>query len=128
MNIENLAQSVSYCGLVCGLCSHRTICSGCTSPTVDTDKCDKDHCPHRACCLERGLAGCWACDEFPCEKGRFMDENRGQTVGFGACIRAQGLDGFIQILLDNEARGVHYGLDGAYYHQSEETVRNLLNG
>ncbi|WP_122628816.1 DUF3795 domain-containing protein [Lucifera butyrica] len=46
------------------------------------DKCDKERCYHRTCCLKNGYNGCWECPSFPCDQGRFVDENRGQALGF----------------------------------------------
>lgn len=127
MDSGELAASVAYCGLVCGLCDHSAICNGCRAEVCTTDGCDKAHCAIRQCCLEHDIAGCWQCAEFPCEKGRYADANRGQTVGFVTCIQDKGLDDFVTVLLTNEQRGIRYGMDGPYYHAEADTVSALLD-
>jgi hypothetical protein len=127
MDDQELLKNVAYCGLVCSLCDHNPVCTWCRNPPCNTDRCDKDHCYHRQCCLEKGLAGCWECEDFPCSSGRFVDENRGQTVGFIKCIREQGIEGFINILQSNAGQGIRYGMSGDYRHKTEAEVLALLH-
>ncbi|HWI62281.1 MAG TPA: DUF3795 domain-containing protein [Symbiobacteriaceae bacterium] len=126
MAVGDLANSISYCGLVCGMCSVRATCTGCRNPIHPDDKCDKDHCYHRKCCLEHGLDGCWACSSFPCDEGRFADENRGQSVGFCQYISAHGKEALVLRLQANEAAGIPYGIGGAYRHQPLDVINRLL--
>jgi len=125
MSSTQLQESIAFCGLVCGLCDHIGSCS-CKAPIKAGDKCDKEYCPHRSCCLNNGLEGCWECSAFPCDKGRFSDENRGQTLGFLQYIRDFGKAGFINRLRLNQENGIQYGMGGAYRHKSYEEVNRLL--
>lgn len=114
MDTEALQESIAFCGLVCGLCDHN---DGCLC---------KASCHHRACCLEKGYDGCWECDEFPCDAGRFTNENRGQTLGFVEYIKEFGKARFIEKLLSNQKKGILYGMSGAYRHKTYEEVRRKL--
>ena len=125
--IEELVDSVAYCGLVCGLCDHAPECTWCRNPRSDKDKCAKDTCYHRKCCLEKGLDGCWQCNLFPCDNGRFVDENTGQAVGFIECIRKKGIKEFISVLLCNEERGIIYGMFGDYRLKPLKEIMRLLS-
>lgn len=125
MELKMLQGSIAYCGLACGLCDHNGDCQ-CKAPLKQEDKCDKAFCPHRACCLKKQHDGCWECDVFPCDKGRFADENRGQTLAFVEYIKEFGKERFINKLLSNQEKGILYGMSGAYRHKTYEEVRRKL--
>ncbi|MBE3113929.1 MAG: DUF3795 domain-containing protein [Actinobacteria bacterium] len=93
--MENLENTISYCGLVCGLCSNLE-CTGCKEPINKNDKCAKEICIHRNCSIQRNIKRCWECENYPCEKGRFSDENMGKTIGFMDYIRKYGKAEFIK--------------------------------
>jgi len=86
MEQEKGIEKIGYCGLVCGICSHAAgACQGCRDGGGDAG------CIQRKCCLVKGLAGCWECDEFPCGKGFFGDDAwKGLCVGFCRAIREVG--------------------------------------
>jgi hypothetical protein len=73
------------------------------------------------------LEGCWECKSFPCSNGRFLDENKGQTLGFLQYIRKHGKEEFVSRLILNQQRGIMYGMKGAYRHKSLEEIEKLLN-
>ena len=59
----NRDKGVAYCGLACCVCGENAGCAGCRN-----DGCkQKDWCHCFADCKQKGLPGCWACPDFPCE-------------------------------------------------------------
>ena len=66
-------DQIAYCGLSCSHCfltawcgSCRTIYNICSFATCSPD----GVCPNTACCKEKGLDGCYECDElYDCKKG-----------------------------------------------------------
>jgi hypothetical protein len=64
------AEWIAPCGLYCGICPDNIetgICHGCGCHSCDCAAgWHHDHCLIHRCVEERGLAGCWACDELPC--------------------------------------------------------------
>lgn len=66
-------DQIAYCGLSCGHCfltswcgSCRTIYNTCSFATASPD----GVCPNAACCKQKGLDGCYECDElYDCKKG-----------------------------------------------------------
>ena len=55
-------RGIAYCGLACALCESLEDCPGCRKGGCP----DREQCKNYTCCQERGLAGCWECEEFPC--------------------------------------------------------------
>ena len=66
-------DQIAYCGLSCGHCfltswcgSCRTIYNTCSYATLSPD----GVCPNTACCKQKGLDGCYECNElYNCKKG-----------------------------------------------------------
>ena len=66
-------DQIAYCGLSCGHCfltewcgSCRTIYNTCSFATCSPD----GICPNTACCKQKGLDGCYECNElYDCKKG-----------------------------------------------------------
>ena len=52
-------------------------------------------CAIRTCAKEKGLAGCWGCDEDPCEKLGMIDEGYAAAVENRRRIREIGLDAWL---------------------------------
>ena len=47
----------------------------------------------------RGPDRCWQCDEFPCDKGMYgQEEWRGLGIGSVECIKEHGLERYVAIL------------------------------
>lgn len=58
-------KGIAYCGLACCVCSENKSCHGCQA-----DGCDiHGGCKNYNCCREKGLNGCWECEQFPCNGG-----------------------------------------------------------
>ncbi len=121
---DELIQTVAYCGLVCGVCVHATPereeCAGCRSGGGSKD------CHQRACCTAKNIQGCWECGAFPCGDGFFGDDAwRGLCIGSVQCIKAHGLEGYVDRLVARVGRSVELG---DYRHKSPEEVQRLLCG
>ena len=125
MERQTLIDSIAYCGLVCGLCHLRDQCDGCKNTAR---LCQRSAvCVQRRCCLEKGLAGCWQCAEFPCGQDMHGPGHDPRIRAFVAFIQTEGADRLIDCLLGNEARGVHYGHGRDYDGlSSQEAVWELL--
>ncbi|MFW9936484.1 MAG: DUF3795 domain-containing protein [Candidatus Thorarchaeota archaeon] len=90
--VEVKKELLAPCGLYCGVCSiyiaHRDnnikfkqvllpvykafaksvddiACTGCLSSDVVFPVCRS--CPIKKCCTDKGIEGCYQCDEFPCK-------------------------------------------------------------
>jgi hypothetical protein len=122
VSTPELANTIAYCGLVCGVCVHaareREGCPGCRQGGGDK------HCYQRTCCQDYGLQGCWECDEFPCEHGYFGDAAwRGICIGSLECIRDLGPAEFVARLVSKV--GTHMEI-GDYRHRDPTEIRAWL--
>ncbi|WIV12458.1 GNAT family N-acetyltransferase [Proteiniborus sp. MB09-C3] len=121
-SIEEIKDSIAYCGLVCKLCSAGKTgqCKGCR------EKCDG--CSIKECAKTRSINGCWECSEFPCEKRIF--KNKRNRV-FLQCAKDEGLHSLATYLKRNYEQGIQYhkadGTQGDYdILDSEEQILHLL--
>jgi hypothetical protein len=101
-------DEIAYCGLDCPTCVHsnkeREACAGCHQGGGAAD------CYQRKCCEERGLNGCWQCDEFPCSQGFFGDKVwRGLCVGCCEVIRKVGKDRYARLVREKMGEQVELG-------------------
>lgn len=66
-------DQIAYCGLSCSHCFLTAWCGSCRTiyNTCSFATCSPDGvCPNTACCKEKGLDGCYECDElYDCKKG-----------------------------------------------------------
>ncbi len=125
MDKQALVDSIAYCGLVCGLCHLSAQCDGCKNTAK---LCGRSAvCYQRACCIQRGLEGCWVCGEFPCGKDMHAPPHDLRIRAFVAFIKAEGKETLVDCLMRNQARGIHYGHNRDYDGlASEEQVIELL--
>ena len=65
-------------------------------------------CAIRICVRERGLAGCWECDEEPCSKLKDIDEGYPAVVGNRQRTRQIGLDAWVAEQADRVGEGLTY--------------------
>jgi hypothetical protein len=125
MDKQVLIDSIAYCGLVCGRCHLRAACGGCKNSAKLCDR--SETCYQRSCCLQKGLAGCWECAEFPCGKDMHSPAHDVRLRAFVTFIQSEGAGALIDCLLQNEARGIQYGHQRDYDGLgSEEAVIRLL--
>lgn len=100
---------IARCGLACCLCGENANCAGCDSGTCH----DKDWCINRKCSMEKGLEGCWQCEE-ECRKGLL---GKIKPYGFTQYIKRYGKEALMDCLERNEQAGVVYhsqGITGDY--------------
>jgi len=100
----NREKGLAYCGLACCACGENETCVGCRNAGCK----NKEWCKHFNCCKEKGLNGCWECDEFPC--GGMHDKVR--VFAFAQFIKQYGEDKTIDCLEYNEKNGVVYHYQG----------------
>jgi len=103
--IEELsATAIGYCGLVCGICIHdcQPSCRGGGG---------SEDCYQRACCISKGLEGCWECDGFPCNEGAFAETNalsRGICVSSTQCIKENGKEQCLRLIAASHSIPLDY--------------------
>lgn len=98
-SVEEIRDSIAYCGLVCKLCNEGKSgqCIGCRG------KCGG--CSIKECAQERKINGCWDCNEFPCDEGAFKHK---RNKAFLSCIREEGLHMLAEYLKRNLDQGIQY--------------------
>jgi len=121
MVVEELASSVAYCGLICGVCKHmKEGCIGCRGGGGDQG------CYQRKCCRSKGIGGCWDCNSFPCDSGYFADEAwQGLCKGFVQCIRDEGIEKFVSLVQSELGKVAEYG--DLRFKDEKEIVTTLCN-
>lgn len=115
-------KGVAYCGLACCVCSENANCVGCRN-----DGCkDKEWCKNLNCCKERGLNGCWECDQFPCQGG-MLDKIR--IRAFAKFIREYGEEKLLDCLDINEQAGIVYHYQGEHIgdYDIPKTENSIIN-
>ena len=94
---------IAYCGLYCKQCfltqwcgSCRTIYNTCSYATCSPG----GVCPNATCCKEKGLEGCYECDElYNCHKGFYaLDEETNAVRVLGLFIQKYGKKEFIKVM------------------------------
>jgi hypothetical protein len=123
-----LKESIAYCGLVCKLCHLTDTCDGCKS---ENNCCGRhlstEGCYHYTCCTERGLNGCWECEDFCCKKDMFSNTHDIRLRTFVRCAKEEGIDKLAEYVLKNQMNGIHYGHQKDYNGLgSEEAVLKIL--
>jgi len=93
MNKQALAESIAYCGLVCGRCHLRAECDFCRNTASLCAR--SEVCFQRNCCIQRKLQGCWECAEFPCGKDMHSPSHDLRIRTFVAFIKAEGGEALI---------------------------------
>lgn len=127
MDQQQIASSVSCCGLICGLCQPPAVCD-CRANNHCGKRLAPSGCYQYDCCTARGLRGCWECPDAPC--GRDMHAaDKVKIRAFIACIREDGLDRFAEYIVRNVENGIVYhreGIFGDYDLATESAVLRLL--
>ena len=98
-------KGIAYCGLACAVCGENATCAGCRNEGCK----DKDWCRNFQCCRTKKIAGCWECDEFPCE-GSMLDKTR--IRAFAVFIKKFSVDHMLDCLERNEKAGIVYHYPG----------------
>ena len=117
---DDLAGSVGYCGIICGICIHaRKGCKGCRAGGGEDD------CYQRKCSVEKGFDGCWQCDAFPCDNGFFADDAwKGLCIGSIQVIKEHGISRYVDLMAAE-----HQQLDfGTCRFMNPEDIKRKLLG
>lgn len=125
MNLNE--QSIAYCGLICDFCYPNGGCS-CKSDNHCGKRLSPEGCYQYNCCTDRGLNGCWECNDAPCGID-MLAKDKIKIRAFVRCIKEDGIDEFIKYLNRNKENGVVYhrsGIWGDYDLPTEEEVLQLL--
>ena len=115
---------IACCGLACCVCTHDDTCTGC-----QTGGCESHSwCKNYNWCREKGLNGCWECDDFPCE-GTMLDKPR--IYAFAAFAKEYGVEELTKYILQNRENGIVYHYKGQLIGDydncgSKEAVWNML--
>lgn len=128
MDINEVSNSIGYCGLVCKLCHLADECDGCKS---DKNCCGRHlseaGCYQYNCCLNKKINGCWECDDFPCNNDMFSDSHDLRLLAFVHCAKEEGVEKLAEYALINQQKGILYGHQKDYDGLvSEEVVLKLL--
>lgn len=121
------SKAIGYCGLACCVCGQEE-CPGCRAEGCP----DRSWCEHIGCSREKGLQGCWECENFPCDTEMYRSNMR--LRAFVRFIRAFGVQRLVDCLVRNEKIGMvyHYpdSLKGDYDKASSEAevIGMLLRG
>jgi hypothetical protein len=93
------------CGIVCRTCRHLNEgCAGCYDGGGD------EACHVRACTAQEDMAGCWACETFPCQGVRDIDPAwRGLTIGLVRSVIALGEARYAELALRSIGEYAEYG-------------------
>ena len=99
-----------YCGIACHSCAFNANCPGCRS-----GRCERASvCQVFQCASKKGIAGCWECSDFPCNKDMMQMP---KCVGSCMAIKEAGEEKVTECMLQNEAEGMVYmreGITGDY--------------
>ena len=75
---------IAYCGLSCNHCFLKEWCGSCRTAYNTCSYatcCPGKICPNTACCSEKGLDGCYACDDIEnCQIGFYSNGNDGNAI------------------------------------------------
>ena len=127
MTLEQIKNSISYCGLLCILCNPEGSCD-CKTKNECGKKSFEKGCFQYECCVKNGFVGCWECPNFCCGKDMFDDQHL-RLITFVKCIKEDGIDKFSEYILRNHNNGIMYhrnGIKGDYDLDTEEAILNLL--
>jgi hypothetical protein len=95
---------IARCGLACCLCRENGTCKGCNAGDCE----NLNWCENRRCSTEKGLEGCYACDQ-DCRKGLL---EKLKPYAFLLFARRYGKDSLLDCLEQNERRGIVYHREG----------------
>ncbi|MDO4940611.1 MAG: DUF3795 domain-containing protein [Erysipelotrichaceae bacterium] len=98
---------IAYCGFSCNHCKFGKWCGGCRSDyniCSFATVCEGNICTNAKCAKEKGLDGCFECDELErCEKGFYEpNKNRGEYASKAAAIFVKKYGKHAFLLVQNE--------------------------
>ena len=122
--MNELRETVGYCGLICGVCFGLGPANKCDCRTAP--KPEEANCYQRNCCIEKRLGGCWECGDFPCDNGYFGEEHggwRGLCVASVQYARDHGLDALVALVVRKHGLQMHHS---PYIHKTPEEALQIL--
>jgi hypothetical protein len=96
----SMKNPISYCGHHCSFCSYK-LCGGCRSEYVGNSfkKACGGNCPNIICAQEKGLIGCYYCDDLiDCQIGFYSKANEYTAKAAALFIKKHGEKCFTKIL------------------------------
>ena len=85
---------IARCGLSCNHCFLKDWCGGCRTAYNTCSYatcCPKRVCPNASCCIEKGIDGCYECDELTdCKKGFYENKDVNAIKAMALFIRKYG--------------------------------------
>jgi len=76
--------------------------------------------------MEKGVDGCWQCEDFSCDEGFFADEAwKGLCIGFVQCIKDKGIKEFVGLVESRLGKVVEYG---DFRFKNEREIQTMLRG
>jgi len=123
-----LAEYVSFCGLICRLCFMADKCDGCKADINLCEKnCSDEGCFNRSCCEAKCLKGCYDCSEiYSCTQGIFSLGDMSKIKAFSICIREDGIDSFISSVVSNMKKGLSVEKGKDYDGKKIDEVLEML--
>ena len=93
---------IARCGLSCNHCFLKNWCGGCRT-TYNTCSnainCPGRVCPNSACCMEKGIDGCYKCDELRgCRKGFYKYDDVNAIKAMALFIRKYGKKELLSVM------------------------------
>lgn len=127
--IDRISQSIAYCGLICSLCHLSNQCSGCKSENnCCGNRNSSEGCYQYNCCMDKGIEGCWDCDDAPCDKGMFGEGHDLRLRAFIRYIKQCGKEQLANRIHENMKKGIYYGHGRDYDNlPCEEAVLKMLD-
>lgn len=117
-------KGIAFCGLACCVCGENRTCAGCRKGGCG----DRKTCRNYQCCRAKGLEGCWACGDFPCDAPMLA---KPRIRAFAEYVAENGEERLLAALKKNEECGVLYHYDGQLtgdydlFHRKEEIIAFL---
>ena len=117
-------KCIAFCGLACCVCGENRTCAGCRKGGCG----DRETCRNYQCCRAKGLEGCWACGDFPCDAPMLA---KPRIRAFAEYVAENGEERLLAALKKNEECGVLYHYDGQLtgdydlFHRKEEIIAFL---
>ncbi|MFA6755722.1 MAG: hypothetical protein WCR97_04440 [Bacilli bacterium] len=105
-------KMLSYCGIHCGYCFFPS-CGGCrTNPNNCSFgfQFEDKKCPNAKCCIEKGIKGCYECDELEkCNKGFYSTKQSAKVCSL--FIKKEGEEAFLKCVENMVKNGINYCYD-----------------
>ena len=128
VTLNEVKDSIAYCGLICKLCHLASTCDGCKSENNCCGRhLSEKSCYQYKCSVERGINGCWECEDFSCDKDMFSKTHDIRLKAFVQLAKEEGVEKLAEYILKNQQNGIIYGHNKDYDGlESEDAVLRLL--